>query len=225
MKIKITDILIVLIILVPLGLFIGMGSKPPFVDDKKILEKHLLDYSAGYNFRQTVNDCGPYNVAAVVRTLTGKEVDSSKFAESMKYRLPNKYVLPWGVENQLKENGLNIETPNFRPLSDNDKILYLQERISRGRPVIVLGKKDSYQHYLTVLGFDSNKGEFYVYDSAFDAKKSDESMTLDKNGALPGNVTMTNDALINFWRSGGMYGIYKWYAVSAWIGNDEENKK
>jgi hypothetical protein len=227
MKIRITDFLIVAIVIIPIGIFVSTGGKPPFVSDKKILEKSSIDYPSEHNYYQSGIDCGPYSVAAVVRTLTGKEVNSAKLAESIGFRLPkNKFVLPMGLEKQLKDNGLEIEVPNIRPMSDNDKLLFLQERISTGQPVIILVKKDGYRNYLTVFGFNGIKDEFYVYDSTVTVKKSDPNLTVDKNGPLPGNLTMTNNELLASWEGGGMYGIYKWYAISAWINNsnDKEDK-
>lgn len=188
---------------------------PPSIDKNQIETLSLIDYPSEFNYRQTANDCGPYNTAAVVRALKKTEVGSQTFAEEIGWRLPNEYTLPWGLEEQLEENGVTIEKPNLRFLSDEKKILFLQQRLSQERPVIVLGERDGFEHYITLFGFDSSKDEFYVYDSLNDKDPIIDGLTKDDNANLPGNRTLTSKDLLDFWRGGGMYGLYKWYAIVA----------
>jgi len=188
---------------------------PPTIDKNQIKTTSLIDYPSGFNYRQTTNDCGPYNTAAVVRAIKKIEVDSQKFAEEIEWRLPNKYTLPWGLEKQLKENEIAIEKPNLRFLSDKEKISFLQQQLSQKKPIIILGETDGFEHYITVFGFDSSKDEFYVYDSLNDKNPTLEGLTKDDNADFPGNKTFTSKELLDFWRGGGMYGIYRWYAIVA----------
>ena len=102
----------------------------PVVNEGLIASNVMIPYPPEYNFRQSINDCGPFNVAAVVRALKREPVSSEDFAESMKWRLQNRYTLPWGLEKQLKENGIKIETPMMYKLSDEDKIKYLEQQLS-----------------------------------------------------------------------------------------------
>ncbi len=77
------------------------------------------------------------------------------------------------MENQLKENGISVEIPeNIKRLSDNERVSFLHERLSAGKPIIILGERDGYEHYITLLGFDSKKDVFYVYDSFFPKGKT-----------------------------------------------------
>jgi hypothetical protein len=193
--------------------YLWINSKAPVIDKSKISVFTFIEYPSKYNFRQTINDCGPFSVAAVVRALTKEEVSSSEFAKNIEWRLSNKYTLPWGMEKQLKENGISVEIPNIKVLFDEEKITYLQERLSQGNPIIILGERNNYEHYITILGFNSTKDEFYVYDSNFD--KGEKGFTIDDNDSLPGNRNFTSEELLNFWRSGGMYGLYNWYAIVA----------
>lgn len=195
------------------GIYFWTNNKAPAIDNSKISVSSIIEYPSGFNYRQTVNDCGPFNVAAVVRALTKEKISSEEFAKNIEWRLPNKYTLPWGMEKQLKENGIVVEIPNIKVLSDKNKILFLQERLSQGKPVIVLGKRDNYEHYITIFGFNGAKNEFYVYDSLF--KKGEESFTIDNNDSLPGNRNFTSEELLNFWQGGGMYGLYNWYSIVA----------
>jgi len=193
-------------------------NPPPVIDKSQIKATALIDYPSKFNYRQTMNDCGPFNTAAVVRALKKEEIDPQVFAEEIGWRLPNGYTLPWGLEEQLEENGIVIEKPNLKSLSDEERILFLQQQLSQGKPVIILGdlsETNSFKHYVTVFGFDALKDEFYIYDSLHDKNPGLEGMTKDDNAELPGNRTFSSKGLLVFWRDGGMYGMYKWYAIVA----------
>lgn len=214
MKVKSKNLICIgiLIVLVS-GWYFWIRNKTPNIDNSKISASSIIEYSREFNYRQTVNDCGPFTVAAVVRTLSKKEISSAEFAKNTKWRLPNKYTLPWGMEKQLRENGITVEIPNIKALSDKEKISFLQERLSQNKPVIILGERDGYEHYITLFGFDSTKDELYVYDSFFE--KGEEGFTIDANDDLPGNRTFTSEEVLHFWRGGGIYGLYNWYAIVA----------
>lgn len=213
MKIK-KKITILLVVILGIIIFFTWDTSP-VIDKTQIKQISLIAYPEDFNYRQTINDCGPFNTATVVRALKGEEIDSQVFAEEIKWRLPNKYTLPWGLEKQLKDSGIKIETPNLKSLSDEDKILFLYEQLSQGNPIIILGERDDFEHYITIFGFDSAKDEFYTYDSLQDKNSDIEGLTIDDNGELPGNKTLNTEELLSFWRGGGMYGLYKWYVIVA----------
>jgi len=68
---------------------------------------------------------------------------------------------------------------------------------------------------MTIFGFDAAKEEFYVYDSMEEKHADFNGLTIDKNSQLPGNATLSESKLLDFWSKGGMYGLYKWYAIVA----------
>lgn len=188
------------------------GDKVSIIKKEKIKNSVLIDYPKEYNYRQTASDCGPFSVSAVVRVIKKEDVKKEEFVKNMKWRLPNGYTLPWGVEKQLKENNLKIRTPNLKNLSDEDKLNFLKEQFSISeKPMIILGERSGYEHYFTILGFNSLKDEFYVYDSFIE--RGGNGLTVDKNGDLPGNRTYNSKDLLDFWRGSGMFGLYKWYLV------------
>jgi len=214
MKLKLKIIIFVgLLIVIVAGINFWPGKKAPEIDESKISDSSIIDYQSEFNYLQTVNDCGPYNVAAVVRSLTKEEVSSVEFAKNIGWRMPNAYTLPLGLEKQLKDNDIKIEIPNLKTLSDGDRIVFLRERLSQGMPVIILGERDKIEHYITIFGFNSKKDEFYVYDSLLG--KGKEGFTVDENDSLPGNRNFTSEELIYFWRGGGMHGKFIWYAIVA----------
>lgn len=183
------------------------------VNTQSIKTSVIIPYDPAYNLRQTINDCAPFNAAAVVRALKGENVSSTEFAIQMPWRLPNKYTIPIGLEELLQEKGVTISTPDLAQVDDPAKIDYLKEQLSLGRPIIILGKQDNYQHYITLFGFSTADDQFYVYDSAF--KKGSDNLTVDGNENLPGNKNMSSTELLTFWRGGGMYGLYTWYSLVA----------
>lgn len=174
-----------------------------------------IPYSSEFNYRQTVNDCGPFNTAAIVRALTGQAVSSAEFAEEIGWRLPNNYTIPNGLVKQLESHGLNATAPNVKKLSDEQKIVYLQQELTEGHPIIILGERDGFEHYITLFGFNAEKDELYLYDSFHDKDEDNPEYTIDSNGNNSGNQVYTSEELLNFWRGGGMYGLYEWYAIVA----------
>lgn len=198
-----------------LGYSITLLRNKPQIDQHLVKEKSFIAYPSKYNYRQTKNDCGPYNVAAIIRALKYPDVDSALLTQAIGWRLPNDYTLPWGLENQLKAHSIRIEKPNFNLLNDVEKITLVREYLSSGKPTIILGERDGYEHYMTLLGFDANRDEYYVYDSLQKASPEEQGMTTDENYTWPGNKTMNSQDLLNFWRGGGMYGLWKWYGLVA----------
>ncbi|MEK7523720.1 MAG: hypothetical protein AAB588_01690 [Patescibacteria group bacterium] len=206
-------ILVGLIILLVVVGGIIIRSNKPSIDQSIIKESAFIPYPPQYNYRQTKNDCGPFNVAAVVRALKKQDFDSRSFVKKIGWRLLNNYTLPWGLENQLEENGIKIEKPRFDLLTDGEKIVLVRQHLSLGKPIIMLGEQDNYQHYLTLLGFNAAADEYYVYNSLQTVLSEDRNMTTDKNGSFPGNTTLNSDELLAFWSRGGMYGLWKWYGL------------
>lgn len=209
-------IILALLLFLGAGIYARLNYRPEMYDESKTYVPAVsstIIYSSAFNFRQTVNGCGPFSVAAVVRALTGREIDSKEFDKSMDWRLPDGGTLPIGMEKQLKENGISVEIPDVERLTDEQKISLLKEKLSQNKPIIILGQTGDYEHYITLFGFDDSKDEFYIYDSFYDKEK--EGYTKDDNGDFSGNRTFTSKELLDFWRGGGMYGFYKWYAIIA----------
>jgi len=204
----------ILLILVLVGLYmLRPRTDIPEMNISIIQDKWTIDYPQEFHFLQTENDCGPFNVAAVTRTLNNKEVSSAEFAKNIGWRMPNNYTMPWGLEEQLKDNGIPIEIPNLPVFTDEERLDFLHERMSQGKLVFILGEKDGIQHYLSLFGFNRQKDEFYVYDSLLEEETV--GMTIDENGDQTGNRTLNSNELLKFWSQGGMYGKFIWYAIVA----------
>jgi hypothetical protein len=176
-----------------------------------------LPFDSGYNLVQSYNDCGPYNCAIVVHVLTGKDVVIGDFVRYMEWRLPNKITLPWGLEKLLTRYGIKTTVPFLLFVSRKQRLDYLKAQLSVGRPVILLGLKQGIGHYLTLLGYGDDG--FYVYDSWYARNPLlAGGRTYDDNGALPGNLTMSEDEIVNFWRGSENFLFFAWYALVAQYG-------
>lgn len=180
-------------------------------EEIKPVTSSIIPYPSEFNFAQTYNDCGPFNSAAVVRALTDKEVSSAEFAKTITHRLSYKWTLPEGLTEQLNQNGIATVTPDFSGLTDDEKIAYLKEQLILKHPVTLLIKKEDFQHYITLFGFNSQKDEFYIYDSLME--RLEGGLTKDENGDLPGNKTISTKKLLEMWSGGGMLGKYTWFAI------------
>jgi len=192
----------------------GLGQQAEALEENQktsVINFNLIPYPSNYNFAQTYNDCGPFNTAAVVRALTGENVSSADFAKTITHRIKYKWTLPEGLTEQLNLYGVTTETPDLSELSEYEKASYLREQIALQHPVILLIKKENFQHYITLFGFDTAKDEFYIYDSLMARDK--DGLTKDENGDLPGNKTITTDKLLKSWSGGGMLGKYTWFAI------------
>jgi len=194
---------------------VGKSSVMEYLIKNHIKESAFLAYPTTYNYRQTKNDCGPFNVAAVIRALTGKNVDSAALAQKIGWRLANGYTLPWGLESQIRSHGINIAKPHVGVLSDDEKITLVRGYLSMGRPIVILGERDNYEHYVTILGFASDMDQYFIYDSIQAPSHENPELTTDDNDFLPGNKIMKSRELLDFWRGGGMYGFWEWYGLVA----------
>lgn len=213
MKIIIRVLGILLVIVLVVLFLLRPRTDVPVMNKSLILDSYITDYPSEFHFLQTGNDCGPFNVAALTRTLGDKEVSSAEFAETIGWRMPNDYTMPWGLEEQLKDHGIPVELPNLTVFTDEERIDFLHERMSQGKLVIILGVKGDIQHYLSLFGFNRKKDEFYIYDSLIE--EGAPGFTIDENGSLSGNRTLSSEELLEFWRRGGMYGKFIWYAIVA----------
>jgi len=166
-----------------------------------------LHYPAEWNDRQSYNACGPYSAAAVIRIQTNKDVSSEQITQNTSWRFRG-YTLPVAVVSDLKKNGISVDE-YIVALPDPDKLSWLRNKLGKSSPVIILGRKSNVLHYVTLVGYDQQS--FDVYDSI--ETKGEGNMTVDKNGQAPGNATWTDENLLDMWNSGGVFGLYKNYAI------------
>lgn len=187
--------------------------------NKNAATEATIPYPSEYNFRQSINDCGPYAAAAVIRIMNKEKIDSQDIVKEIPLRLPNGYTLPSSLEALLTKHHIEVRGESFTSdeiTTDEQRLEWLKWHISLGQPVIVLGKEKGAQHYITLLGYHERASEttFDVYDSWH--TKGVDGLTVDDNDDVPGNKTLSQVELMEFWRGGGMFGLYKYYAIPVW---------
>lgn len=188
-------------------LLFSIYPKKAKVENWQIPLEASLEYPSVWNYRQSINSCGPYSAAAVIRITTKQNIDSEDLAKTTPWRFRG-YTLPFGVISGLKK--YHVPTQEFIVgLSDSDKLHWLKSNIGKGSPVILLIRKDGLLHYVTLLGYKENT--FDMYDSLED--KGEDSLTVDTNSDGAGNSTWTNEQLLSAWNQGGLFGLYKNYAI------------
>ncbi len=163
----------------------------PFPSDDytsgKIPSQYAVDIMDNRFEKQGRNQCSAFSTAFVLRNF-GEKANGTEVYQHLSHKIPvSGYVLPKGVFDYLKQSGLKVQI-----LRGNLKDLKV--RLSQGNPVIVLvGKGFRWQHYMTLVGYNTNKKELYFFDSG---KGSDT------NGSLPGNRTMNENYFLSMWNNG-----------------------
>ncbi len=195
--------------------FLGLFRSTPELGSSDIPPQFSLKVASDSNFRQGTNQCGPFAAAMFVHTFkSGADNDPLRAVTELPWKLPGGYTHPRALESLIRSriHGLTVQGYDAGLLNDEQKIRFLQQQISSGSPVILLTYMYDYQHYITLLGYDADQEEFYVYDPVF--SRGETGMTLDENGELPGNRNIAHTQLLSDWSKGGVAGFYTWYLLS-----------
>ncbi len=89
---------------------------------------------------------------------------------------------------------------------------WIRSAIVYDRPVIVLVEHQWYQHYFTIVWFDLDKDERYLYDSL--APREDEIYTTDLNSENPGNYSLWSKELLEKRDAWGKYWLWEMWGVA-----------
>lgn len=171
-------------------------------------DQALLNYAPEWNDRQSINSCGPYSVAAMLRLINGHDIDSEVIARETPWRVRG-YTFPFALTALLKQHG--IRAHEQRVVGPNNQQLdWIRAQLAVQRPVILLGRAHGVLHYVTVVGYTNDR--FHIYDSLAPAGTQPGSTT-DANDTSPGNVDWNEDQLLSFWRH-GWNGFYAFYALT-----------
>lgn len=152
-------------------------------------------------YRQTINNCGPYSVMAVKNILTEESLDPEQLAIEMKWRIYKNLTFPQGVVDLLHKYQISTKEYNLHSEPDVDKILWLKNRITEGKPVILLIKIHHVLHYVTVVGYDEEG--FMLYDSMQEKLPGNPRKTICDEKCISGNRYYTNEELMSYWNEGG----------------------
>lgn len=187
--------------------FYGLYPERANVEQAPQALTYAIPYEAAWNYRQSVNACGPYSVAAVMRALGDSAVTSEELATTL-WRPYRGYTLPTTMVSALQERGFTVDQ-RIVHMSDAEKVRWLRSKLEQGSPVIILIRQGGVLHYVTLLGYAEQT--FYAYDSL--QPRGEGDLTVDTNGDLSGNVTWTDEELLAQWNAGGLLGFYRSYAI------------
>ena len=176
---------------------------------------NYLNMSDEIFFFQSLGNCAPYSVMGVINILRGEKVNPEALARETGWRMKGNLTFPQGLINLLRRYYVNISEYSLRSYTENEKIIWLKNKVDNGHPVILLVKVEAMQHYLTVIGYDE-KG-FMIYDSA--QKRHDEypGRTIVDKEDYAGNRYYTNSELMEIWNKGGFAVFFRNWAVVCYI--------
>jgi hypothetical protein len=162
-------------------------------------------------YRQTLNNCGPYSVMAVINILRDEKKDPEILAKQMKWRVHKNLTFPQGVINQLHDNGIKTKEYVLKWKSDQDKINWIKETVFQKKPIICLIKIHHALHYVTILGYDKNG--FMLYDSMQEKNSDNQRKTIIDKECKEGNRYYTYNEFMKLWNDGGYKLFFKNWAI------------
>jgi len=162
-------------------------------------------------YRQTLNNCGPYSVMAVINILHGLNIDPEILAQETKWRIRKNLTFPQGVIDLLHKHNITTKEFSMKLYSDNEKITWLKNQIENNNPIILLLKVENIQHYFTIIGYDENG--FMIYDSLQEKHKENSRKTIIDREDNIGNRYYSNDKLIKLWNKGGYKIFFRNWAI------------
>jgi hypothetical protein len=183
-----------LILLIAISCFLMAGTMfvlSPFPKMDSISVNMPKQFSVPINTGfelQGKNQCSAYSTAFVLRNC-GQSATGSEVYNKVSFKIPiSGYVLPKGVISYLKSKRLE-------PIMYKGDLGSLKQRLVQENNLIIVlvGNGFYWQHYMTLVGFNEEKGELYFFDSNKDK---------DENAILPGNRTLTNDYFLKWWNNG-----------------------
>ena len=175
-------------------------------------ESHYLKMDRNLFYRQTVNNCGPYSVMAVINILSRKEKDPELLAEQTGWRIYKNLTFPQGVVNLLHQNGIKTREYVLKIKSDSEKINWIKETVCKNKPVICLIKINHVLHYVTILGYDQNG--FMLYDSMQEKDGENPQKTVIDENCVEGNRYYAYDEFMKLWNDGGYKLFFRNWAIA-----------
>ncbi|MGL4335308.1 MAG: C39 family peptidase [Turicibacter sp.] len=175
-------------ILLVIGYMIYLTSPMPKVDSFVQLYPKIYAIKDENLFEtQVKNECSAFSSAYILRHF-GIEATGLQVYEEFDFKLPiSGYVLPKGILNYFDKLPIQVEMYT-------GTLETLKSHLVQDVPVVVLvGDRLNWQHYMTVVGYDENLNELYIFDSLKD---------FDENSDFPGNRTMNTDYFLSMWNNG-----------------------
>ena len=181
------------------------------INNTNMEENFALKMNKDLFYRQTLNNCGPYSVMAAVNILREEEKDPEILSKEIKWRIYKKLTFPQGVINLLHKYKIRTKEYILKSKSDDEKIQWIKQTVSKGNPIIVLIKVHHVLHYVTILGYDG-KG-FMLYDSMQEKNSENQRKTIVDEKCIEGNRYYTYEEFIKLWNDGGYKLFFRNWAI------------
>ncbi|MDR2924194.1 MAG: C39 family peptidase [Treponema sp.] len=172
---------------------------------------NFLEISDKIYYRQTLNNCAPYAVMGVINILTGEIKDPEALAKETRWRIIKNMTFPQGLIDLLHKYNIKTREYSLKIYSDDEKTIWLKNKIDNGNPVILLVKVKNIQHYFTVTGYDEHG--FMLYDSLQEKQNENTRKTIIDKEGYSGNRYYTNSEITSLWNNGGYKIFFKNWAV------------
>lgn len=141
----------------------------------------FLTKQTSYFEKQGKSECGGYSSAYVLRCL-GEDITGKDNYQQLGHKFTNGYVMPQALLDIFRNYG-------YKAKLYRGDMAELKTRLSKGVPIIIIiGQGRSWQHYVTVVGYDENN--ILLYDS-----------NKDTNNAKGYNRIMSNTEFISQWKN------------------------
>ena len=170
-----------------------------------------LTISKDIYYRQTLNNCAPYSVMAVLNILNNEQIDPEVLSKEISWRIYKNLTFPQGLIDLLHKYGIKTKEYTLYRLSSQNKIDWLKGKIDKRTPIILLIEIKHIKHYFTILGYDEHG--FMIYDSLQDKRKDDPRKTISDNETYSGNRYYTNEQVIDLWNEGGYKIFFRNWAI------------
>ncbi len=163
---------------------------------------------------QGPNQCGAYSLALALHGLTGQEPDRSalvnELVEVVSWSEALTGARPWTLVDAVRTRQLGEQGCSASDVPEARRLDLVRKHLAAGRPVILLLESArGIQHYVLALGY--YPGHVALYDPAADRTAAPDGQTLDLNGTLAGNRSLTEGQLLALWARGGALGLFRWW--------------
>jgi hypothetical protein len=172
---------------------------------------YSLRISKDIYYRQTLNNCAPYSVMAVINILQNKIVDPEKLASETTWRLTKNLTYPQGVLDLLAKYDIKTMEYILFSYNNNEKVNWIKNTISNDKPIIFMVGLKHVRHFFTIIGYDSEG--FLLYDSYQDKSIKNPRKTKVDREEYPGNRYYSFEEFLKLWDKGGYFIFYNNWAV------------
>lgn len=186
---------------------------------RKVLSRHPSEY-----LKQGPTGCGAFSVKGILSAY-GRD-NKTHPLEYLPVSVIPFIVMPSRWVSVLRGHGLDAHLQSLRQATDEQKIGVLKNLIHDDTPVMLcigngyrgkgIWNKTQWHlisHWITLWGFDDEKGVFYIYDSAVPLRYHDKTIPI-------GNIARTFQQVVRDMRGGYPWSRYKFIQLVSKTSSD-----